>query len=128
MCVRGIEQQQQLARLRARGQLREPVGRDQHRIEIVSQSLTRGEAARGELLDPGSLAAIAGEVAGRQAARLSRDAYAGVYRAFCQFVGADAGPDALTPETVRAYRDLLEDQPVSSDDPRDVQAGPPRSA
>jgi hypothetical protein len=68
----------------------------------------RVEVARGELLDPGSLSAVASELARRQAAPLTRDAYAGVYRAFCQFIGPDARPEALTPQSVRAYRDLLE--------------------
>ncbi len=45
--------------------------------------LARIEVARGELLDPGSLAVIASELARRQAAQLTREAYAGVYRAFC---------------------------------------------
>ena len=33
--------------------------------------------------------------------------YAGVYRAFLEFVGAGAGPDELNRETVREYRDEL---------------------
>jgi hypothetical protein len=49
---------------------------------------------QGELLDLGSLAAIASELAGRQAAKLTREAYAGVYRAFCEFLGADADAGA----------------------------------
>ncbi len=63
---------------------------------------------RGELVDVASLAARAGEVARQQPAPLTRQAYAGVYRAFCQFVGPGAGPEALTSERVRAYRDGLE--------------------
>jgi len=71
-------------------------------------ALTGVDRVQGELLDPGSLAAIAAGLAGRQAATLTREAYAGVYGAFCEFVGADAGPEALTPEAVRGYRDQLE--------------------
>jgi hypothetical protein len=74
----------------------------------AAAQLARVEVARGELLDPSSLSAIAAELAHRQAAQLTREAYAGVYRAFCQFLGPDAGPEALTPESVRAYRDQLE--------------------
>jgi len=65
-------------------------------------------ALSGVVVDPGTLAERAAEVARQQAAPLTRDAYAGVYRAFCAFVGAGAGADALTPTTVRAYRDQLE--------------------
>ena len=54
----------------------------------------------GELLESSSLAAIAAAAASRHAARLTREALCGVYRAFCEYVG----PEALTPETVRAYR------------------------
>ena len=73
-----------------------------------ARALTGLDRVQGELLDPSLLAAIASELAGRQAAKLTREAYAGVYRTFCEFLGADAGPEALTPETVRAYRDQLE--------------------
>src|SRR5664279_532390 len=73
-----------------------------------ARALTGLDRVQGELLDPSSLAAIALELAGRQAAKLTREAYAGVYRTFCEFLGADAGLEALTPETVRAYRDQLE--------------------
>ena len=65
-------------------------------------------SALGELVDPGSLAALAEEIARRQPAPLTREAYAGVYRAYSRFAGAGAGPDALNPERVRAYRDQLE--------------------
>ena len=65
-------------------------------------------ALSGVVVDPGTLAERAAEVACQQAAPLTRDAYAGVYRAFCAFAGAGAGADALTPTTVRAYRDQLE--------------------
>ena len=62
----------------------------------------------GELVDPGSLAALAEEIARQQGAPLTREAYAGVYRAYSHFAGASAGPDALNAERVRAYRDQLE--------------------
>jgi site-specific recombinase XerD len=52
--------------------------------------------------------AIAAELAHRQAAQLTREAYAGVYRSFCRFLSLDVRPEALTPESVRAYRDQLE--------------------
>jgi Phage integrase, N-terminal SAM-like domain len=62
----------------------------------------------GELVDPRSLAALAEEIARQQAAPLTREAYAGVYRAYSQFAGPGAGPDALNAERVLAYRDQLE--------------------
>ena len=68
------------------------------------------EATRGELVDNGALAQLAAEIARRQAAPLTRTTYAGVYRAFCAFVGPDAGPDAVTAASVRAYRDRLEQE------------------
>ncbi len=74
----------------------------------AAAELARVEVTRGELLDPGSLSAVASELARRQAAQLTREAYAGAYRAFCQFLGPDARREAITPESVRAYRDLLE--------------------
>lgn len=61
-----------------------------------------------DVVDPGSLAMLAGAVAADQPATLTRSTYAGVYRAFCVFVGPHAGTDALTGEHVRAYRDTLE--------------------
>jgi site-specific recombinase XerC len=64
----------------------------------------------GEVLDPGSLAALAEEIARQQGAPLTREAYAGVYRAYSNFAGAGAGPDALNADRVRAYRDQLERQ------------------
>jgi site-specific recombinase XerD len=63
---------------------------------------------RGEVIDPGSLSELAARVAGEQAAPLTRDTYAGVYRTFCAYLGAGAGPGALSAETVRGYRDQLE--------------------
>jgi len=51
----------------------------------------RAAIAAGDVLDPGSLAERATEVARQQAAPLTRDAHAGVYRAFCQFLGPTAG-------------------------------------
>jgi integrase/recombinase XerD len=62
----------------------------------------------GELVDAESLAARAAAVAAEQGAPLTRQTYASVYRAFCAFVGPDAGADAFTSEQVRAYRDELE--------------------
>jgi site-specific recombinase XerD len=53
-------------------------------------------------------AELAAEVALGQSAPLTRSIYAGVYRAFCAYVGPDAGPDALTRAHVRAYRQALE--------------------
>ncbi|MBV9803332.1 MAG: tyrosine-type recombinase/integrase [Solirubrobacterales bacterium] len=64
----------------------------------------------GEVLDPRSLAALAGEVARRQPSPATRSTYAGIYRAFCQGLGADAGEQALTAVSVRAWRDSLEAQ------------------
>jgi hypothetical protein len=50
-------------------------------------------------------------IARQQAAPLTRSTYAGVYRAFCAFSGwPDAGPDAVTAASVRAYRDRLEQE------------------
>jgi integrase/recombinase XerD len=72
------------------------------------ESISNASVARGELVDVESLAARAAEVARQQPAPLTRQTYAGVYRAYCEFVGPHAGPDALTPERVRAYRDRLE--------------------
>jgi len=66
------------------------------------------DAVVGELVDVDSLAARAAAVAADQGAPLTRQTYAGVYRAFCVFVGPDAGVDAFTGERVRAYRDELE--------------------
>jgi hypothetical protein len=54
------------------------------------------------------LADRAAAVAADQAAPLTRSTYAGVYRAFCAFVGPDAGVDALGRGSVRAYRQSLE--------------------
>ncbi|HEY5260849.1 MAG TPA: tyrosine-type recombinase/integrase [Solirubrobacteraceae bacterium] len=65
-------------------------------------------ALTGVVVDPGSLAELAAGVAAEQRARLTRDTYAGVYRAFSVFVGPGAGVAALTPEAVRGYRDALE--------------------
>ena len=68
----------------------------------------RRRKTRGKLVDPGALAVRAAAVAAEQAAPLTRETYAGVYRAFCAFVGPDADAAALTSEHVRAYRDELE--------------------
>ena len=57
------------------------------------------------VLDPGSLAERAGQMAGKQPAKLTRDTSAGIYRAVVMFVGLHA---ALLAETVRAYREQLE--------------------
>ena len=61
-----------------------------------------------DVVDVDSLAARAAAVAADQGAPLTRQTYAGVYRAFCAFVGPDAGAEAFTGERVRAYRDELE--------------------
>jgi hypothetical protein len=63
-------------------------------------ALTRVDRVQGVLLDQGSLAAIASELAGRQAAKLTREAYAGVYR--------DAEPELL--HFGQTYRQPLEQQ------------------
>jgi hypothetical protein len=68
------------------------------------------EATRGELVDDSALAQLAAEIARQQAAPLTRTTYAGVYRAFCAFPGPDAGVDAVTVDSVRAYRDRLEQE------------------
>lgn len=75
-------------------------------VEVVATELAG--VARGEVLDPGSLAARAAEVACRQPAPATRATYAGVYRAFCAGLGVDAGPEALCAESVRGWRDCLE--------------------
>jgi integrase/recombinase XerD len=62
----------------------------------------------GEVLDPVSLTMLAASVAANQPARLTRQTYAGVYAAFCQFLGPGARASALSPDTVRGYRDRLE--------------------
>lgn len=62
-------------------------------------------AVRSEVLDPTSLAVQAAEIARRQPSPATRSTYAGVYRAFCAGLGVHVGPDALTAETVRAWRD-----------------------
>jgi integrase/recombinase XerD len=77
-------------------------------MTATRQLAHRVDALVGEVLDPGSLAELAAQVAGEQPAKLTRDTYAGVYRAFAAFVGVGAGPGALGAETVRAYRDQLE--------------------
>jgi hypothetical protein len=61
----------------------------------------------GELVDPGSLAALAEEIPRQQATPLTREAYAGVYRAYAT---SSASAPSLTrnPGRVRAYRDQLE--------------------
>jgi hypothetical protein len=68
----------------------------------------RAELVAGEVIDPGSLAERAARVAAEQPARLTRDTYARVYRAFTRFLGPGADTGALTPDAVRAYRDQLE--------------------
>lgn len=78
---------------------------DAHLAELV---LTRAGRGAGELVDIESLAARAAAVAADQGAPLTRQTYASVYRAFCAFVGPDAGVDAFTGERVRSYRDELE--------------------
>ena len=78
---------------------------------LATQSDASGPRDRprlGELVDAGALAVRAAAVAADQSAPLTRQTYAGVYRAFCAFVGPDAAVDALPRETVRAYRDELE--------------------
>ncbi len=75
---------------------------------MSSQAIEILERVVGEVIDPGSLAELAARVAGEQPGKLTRDTYAGVYRAFGAFVGPGAGASALTPDSVRAYRDRLE--------------------
>jgi len=77
--------------------------------QLVSVDAGRG-LARGEVLDPRSLAVRAAEVARRQPAPGTRATYAGVYRAFCVGLGTRSGLDALNAESVRAWRDWLEAQ------------------
>jgi site-specific recombinase XerD len=77
-------------------------------MTATRQLAHRVDALVGEVLDPGSLAELAAQVAGEQPAKLTRDTYASVYRAFCQFLGPGAGAGALTSDSVRAYRDRLE--------------------
>jgi site-specific recombinase XerC len=55
--------------------------------------------ARGELVDTGALAERAAEIAARQAAPLTRHAYAGVYRAFVHSSGATPASTPSQPET-----------------------------
>lgn len=64
----------------------------------------------GELVVDGNgeLAIAAAGVAADQAAVLTRSTYAGVYRAFCAFLGPGTSRDELTRESVRAYRGSLE--------------------
>ncbi len=69
---------------------------------------TPATAVRGEVLDPACLAVRAAEIARRQPSPATRSTYAGVYRAFCAGLGVHVGPDALTAERVRAWRDSLE--------------------
>jgi len=61
-----------------------------------------------EVIDPHALAVRAAEVAARQRSPATRLTYAGVYRAFCAGLGVHVGSDALTAESVRAWRDSLE--------------------
>ena len=80
-------------------------------VAATTTELLPAAAVLGELVEgPGSLAALAEEIARRQPAPLTREAYAGVYRTYCRFAGAGAGRDGLNPERVRAYRDQLERQ------------------
>ena len=75
---------------------------------LATQSDASGPRDRpglGELVDAGTLAVRAAAVAADQSAPLTRHTYAGVYRAFCAFVGPAAAVDALTRETVRAFHD-----------------------
>lgn len=67
-------------------------------------------AVGGEVLDPRSLSALAGEVARRQPSPATRSTYAGIYRAFCQGLGTNADAQALTASSVRVWRDSLEAQ------------------
>ena len=62
----------------------------------------------GELVVDGALAIAAAGVAADQPAVLTRSTYAGVYKAFCAFLGPGADRDELTRENVRAYRSSLE--------------------
>lgn len=78
-----------------------------HVANVEALPVPRNSEA-GELVDPGSLAARAATVAADQGAQLTRQTYASVYRAFCAYVGPDAGTEAFTSERVRAYRDELE--------------------
>lgn len=77
--------------------------------EVLELTARDGASVPGQLVDADdSLAALAVEVASRQAAPLTRRTYAGVYRAFCAQLEAGVGAEALTPQRVRAYRDALE--------------------
>ena len=62
--------------------------------ELVTREIESigNASARGELVDVESLAARAAEVARQQPAPLTRQTYAGVYRAYCEFVGPESGP------------------------------------
>jgi len=51
---------------------------------------SRAHARRSASSSTRALELLAAEVAARQAAALTRAAYASVYRPFCQFVGPDA--------------------------------------
>ncbi len=77
-------------------------------VDDVEALLVLRNTEVGELVDPDSLAARAAAVAADQGAPLTRQTYAGVYRAFCAFVGPDAGAEEFTGDRVRAYRDELE--------------------
>ncbi len=61
-----------------------------------------------ELVVDGELAIAAAGVAADQPAPLTRSTYAGVYKAFCAFVGPGADRAELTRKNVRAYRSALE--------------------
>ena len=65
-------------------------------------------AFAGEVIDPGGLSTLAAEVAARQRSPATRRTYAAVYRSFCGFLSANATAGAMTAESVRAYRDALE--------------------
>jgi len=79
-------------------------------MAILPATTTTTSGLVGELVDTGALADRAEAIAADQAAPLTRSTYAGVYRAFCAFVGPDAGVDALGRDSVRAYRQQLEEQ------------------
>jgi integrase/recombinase XerD len=75
---------------------------------LVPAAAPEGLLVRGEVLDPHSLHARAAEVARRQGAPATRATYASVYRAFCEHLSLRAGVEALSADSVRAWRDSLE--------------------
>lgn len=75
---------------------------------MPSAELAIATTAAVEVLDPGSLAVRAAEVAAGQRSPETRRTYAAVYRSFSAFLGPSAAADDVTTEAVRRYRDALE--------------------